>query len=920
LDDVLRIAAQQAAALVGAHVAAASLSQDPDGFQIAVQAHFSEKLASWQAAERPSIAPDLCAEVYARNEPLRMSEAELAARPRSEGSGESPPLRGWLAAPLIARDGKNLGVLQLSDKFEGEFDEEDQAALVLFAQFVSTAVENARLNEAVSEREVSLQAVNDLLPACIAYIDREQRFRSVNRTYVQWFGLVPDQIIGSTIRDLLGEEAYESRRKYILRALTGEPTRSEGTLRLSDGRVLETETVYIPDVHQGEVRGFASMMRDVTEVRATQTAIRESESRYRHLADTVPVLVWTAEPNGALNFVNERWRQFFGRGFENGDVPGWVERVHPEERRKSEETWAKAIRTRKPFSIEYRLRRSDGAYRWHLCIANPTIIDGELRGWVGSMVDIEDQRAKERTLQVLTDITEATLELREPEKILGVILKKLCENLGASRAAFTEFDEDENRFQVVQDWSPGLPPLSGTFFLDDQSLELAEGQRKGAIAVVSDVAADPRTADRIDAYEATHVKAFICCPLVKGRLVSQLAVHQDAPRQWTESEVELVRMVADRGWSSIARARAERVLQQSEQRLRRVLEAATVGVVVNDENGVLLYANQRLLDMLGYSVEELRAGAIRWSMIETPRGPDQERAVAQLNSTARCDPLEMTLVAKNGEQIPVYVGAAVIPNDEGRDLFGAVFLSDLRDQKKVEQELKRLNAELNDRVRERTAELEAANAEMEGFTYTVAHDLRSPLRAIVATARILLEEAGEGVAPEFRGLLMRQAENAKRLAQLIDDLLSYSRLSKQVVERKPVDVTELAEGVAEAVREERGNPVVVQPGMRAKADPSLLRLVLFNLIDNASKFSPKGTSVKVGQENSTFFVRDEGVGFDMVHAHKLFEPFERLVRQDEFAGTGIGLANVKRIVERHGGTVWAESSPGKGATFWFTLG
>jgi PAS domain S-box-containing protein len=345
-----------------------------------------------------------------------------------------------------------------------------------------------------------------------------------------------------------------------------------------------------------------------------------------------------------------------------------------------------------------------------------------------------------------------------------------------------------------------------------------------------------------------------------------------------------------------------------------------VGVVVNDENGVLLYANQRLLDMLGYSVEELRAGAIRWSMIETPRGPDQERAVAQLNSTARCDPLEMTLVAKNGEQIPVYVGAAVIPNDEGRDLFGAVFLSDLRDQKTVEQELKRLNAELNDRVRERTAELEAATAEMEGFTYTVAHDLRSPLRAIVATARILLEEAGEGVAPEFRGLLMRQAENAKRLAQLIDDLLSYSRLSKQVVERKPVDVTELAEGVAEAVREERGNPVVVQPGMRAKADPSLLRLVLFNLIDNASKFSPKGTSVKVGQENSTFFVRDEGVGFDMVHAHKLFEPFERLVRQDEFAGTGIGLANVKRIVERHGGTVWAESSPGKGATFWFTLG
>jgi signal transduction histidine kinase len=233
-----------------------------------------------------------------------------------------------------------------------------------------------------------------------------------------------------------------------------------------------------------------------------------------------------------------------------------------------------------------------------------------------------------------------------------------------------------------------------------------------------------------------------------------------------------------------------------------------------------------------------------------------------------------------------------------------------------------MNEELERRVTERTAELEAANREMEGFTYSISHDLRAPLRAIVSSSRMLEEDFGPQLTPEANALLERQRSAALKMATLIEDLLNFSRIGRQEIRKRAIDLSALAADVVEEYGE--GCSVEVQPGMEFQGDPALIRLVLQNLIENACKYSPGGGRVRVGtvqtDEGLAYFVADQGIGFDMQYAERIFRPFERLHRDGEFEGTGIGLANVRRIVERHGGKVWAESTPGQGSTFYFTGG
>lgn len=236
--------------------------------------------------------------------------------------------------------------------------------------------------------------------------------------------------------------------------------------------------------------------------------------------------------------------------------------------------------------------------------------------------------------------------------------------------------------------------------------------------------------------------------------------------------------------------------------------------------------------------------------------------------------------------------------------------------------------ELESRVRQRTHELTAANEEMQGFTYSVSHDLRAPLRAIVSTSHILLEEAAEKLDEEHRSLLERQALNANKLGELIDELLKMSRLSRQEMEITRLNLTSLAQEVATEVLENSGRAdvhVSIQEDLWAHGDEKLVRFLIQNLIENSCKFSPEGGAIEIGSSpadtGNVYWVKDHGIGFEMKYSSKLFKPFERLVTDQEYPGTGIGLANVQRIAARHGGLVWAESEgPGKGATFYFTLG
>jgi PAS domain S-box-containing protein len=379
--------------------------------------------------------------------------------------------------------------------------------------------------------------------------------------------------------------------------------------------------------------------------------------------------------------------------------------------------------------------------------------------------------------------------------------------------------------------------------------------------------------------------------------------------------------------------KADRSLPGREGCFRSLFDANLIGVGFWTFDGRVHDANDELLRIFGIARSELPEW--RWATADTPTGQLVDAwSRESLRRTGRCAPYGKECIRADGSHVWVDVAPAVI---EGSDL-NVVFVRDMTERVQANRSLERAHqilierlarlegAESEELVRER-AQVEvlaqrvaAANEELETFSYSVSHDLRAPLRAIDGFSRELELSSGDSLDEQGRRYLAKIRAATRRMAQLIDDLLDLARLSRKPMRRTAADVTAIAQEVAA----ELGAPWVdVAPGLWVDGDVHLVRVVLQNLIGNAVKFSAPRETPRVevfAAGDGVIAVRDNGVGFDMAYAEKLFTPFQRLHPSSDFEGTGIGLALVHRIVQRHGGTLRAESAPGQGATFFFALG
>jgi PAS domain S-box-containing protein len=336
------------------------------------------------------------------------------------------------------------------------------------------------------------------------------------------------------------------------------------------------------------------------------------------------------------------------------------------------------------------------------------------------------------------------------------------------------------------------------------------------------------------------------------------------------------------------------------------------------------YANGGALQNIGYSFRHLR---LLTPLDLLPQYTESAllRLIGQLLHREKPQQVfETTHRRADGSEYPVEVHLQVVER-EGRWKCLAVVI-DISERQRAQAEIMKLASSLERRVTERTAELAQANAELESFVYSISHDLRTPLRAINGYASILADELKDRLEPESAAMLQRIARGAVRMGELIDDLLTFSRVGRASLNRMQVDMKAMARTVAEELHDVNPSArVEIRPMPPLTADPALLRQVMLNLVGNALKFTSRRTDaqveigVRMEDDHPAYFVRDNGAGFDLAHAGKLFGVFQRLHQESEYPGTGVGLAIVKRIIERHNGRVWAEAEPGRGATFYFSL-
>jgi len=620
--------------------------------------------------------------------------------------------------------------------------------------------------------------------------------------------------------------------------------------------------------------------------------LRATEAWFRALVEQAPIGIYLTDTSGDCSFVNARWSAMAGLSQDEAHGRGWLDGVHPDDRATIGERWYKSAQSGGRWGFEYRFRDRDGKVTWVFGTAAPLHdAQGQLTGYVGVNTDVTARRTAETAL-------------RESEAKYRGVVERASDGIVIARGQHLCFANAA--FAAMSGYT--LEELDGisflTMVLPEQRTEVADRVRRRLAG--EDV---PST------YEIDLVR--------KSGETFSVEVQADAITYLGEpADLVVMRDITERRETEIAL-----------RRMKAMRDGAEAVAHVGSWRWEL--ASQRSTWSPGmyplFDVEPGEFDGHSMPILESRVHPEDLPALlattADVVESGEPVLVEYRVVHRDGSE-HVLLGEGSAERDEaGTTTAITGYYQDVTEQRREETEIRRLNAELEERVVSRTMQRDALNRELEALAYSASHDLRAPLRAIDGFAAMIAEDAAGRLSGEDLEYLQRMRGAAQRMAQLVDDLLGLSRLSRQDLIRAPVDISALCLEVADELRTEhpdRQVEVCVEPGMSANADGALVRVILYQLLDNAWKFTGKHAMalIEVGTSDAdepAFFVRDDGAGFDPRYAEHLFGAFQRMHTPEEFEGDGIGLATVQRLVVRHGGLVRAEAEIEKGCTFYFTL-
>jgi PAS domain S-box-containing protein len=773
-----------------------------------------------------------------------------------------------------------------------------------FATFMDIT-ERKKAEQSLRQNAEMFRRLFDRSPVGTVMQDLNFHYLRSNEAYCRFLGYSEKELAQKTFLDVTYPADHKIGLDLIPKLVNGEVDSAQFQKRYvrKDGKIVwgNVSLRMVPDPVDGS-SVFLVIVQDITDRILVEKALRESEERYRTVMETTNTGYVVLDENGFVLEANDNYAHLSGylsaQEILGRNVLEWTA-PHDRERNRAEVKKCLAVGSVKNLQIEY--QRSDG-----------TILPVELNASV-----IQTGQ--------------------------GGHIVTICRDISEQQQAGTVLRESEEKFRsFVEQSSEGLILVDeeGRLVVWNQALEALYGlPRKEVLGryfwdVQYDVLyPERRTPERLE-YFRTVLQAALKTgqSMVYNKVLSATIRRSDGQAREIEQTAFPIKTARGFRLGSITRDVTEHraldhAFRETSGQLNAIYDALSDAIVVADsETFRIVNVNAGACRMFGYTPEEILAERIE--SLHPPESWAEVKMVFLAMATGEISSgMDIPCQRKDGISFFADIGARSLLYGSRPCVVGV--FRDATERKKAEEEIRTLNSELEQRVAQRTEQLEAANRELESFAYSISHDLRAPLRSVQGFSELLLEEYAPVMPAPAADSARRIHAASLQMGDLIGDLLQLSRLSREALHRSPVDLAAIATDVIQDLR--RSDPVrqvefAAPESLIAVADERLIRVVLENLLENAWKFTSKQPQARIvfgmdrnAEGTAEFFVRDNGAGFDMAFAGRLFGAFQRLHSTDEFPGNGIGLASVNRIISRHGGKIRAEGKIGKGAVFFFSL-